>query len=770
MANREKKISIGGKKPSSLSLSSSPLPPSPVPSATNEESVTTPTNEEAPKLTPIKNTKVSRKIKKPVSKKIINKALGLTPKPRGRPKKINTLINDPNKSVDVSVKKVRIRNGVKKTLVKKVKQEDDGPPVLEPIFPVEVNEKKRKKRVKTEYDSTSDMSEISTKVIKPRKKKIKLDNNDKESIEDVMNDLKNLIKTNDMKQDSDSVVKVVTKKRVRKPKLDTPKKRSVKKINTEANLSPIDTNSKLIDTLDLNVNKVKKVTKKIRRHSIEKIPLEKNDPNTKVPNIFSNMPRSVSPKGKRGPKPKQSLEHLTSKRQSPYRTRSDLPSRILRNGKHTKLKDAGLFDGVDVVRRRRRLCSDYSGSEISISKLSGYESDSSFSDLASVGNIETAERECDTKIEVKKEILDTITDLQENLNIDMNEPIKVKKSLSTETTTNGSLDDNFMDTNSNLCTDNKDSDTSSNTKVINPLYNPALAKDLNLKVPEKSIILDIMKHKFNENVSLKETSVDKEETILKVGEEDEEDVIENLEEINEKTTTEEINEEALLQGSASEEETGEETLKLEELSVTKFYGNEDSVESELVEEIENSEKLQETEALENRTVDGIEEEEEADTEEEPEEMKTQADSLPNEQIQMEVKSDIVDSQIDKTENSSNNVTETLESTTTDSQEDLTVKENILQALGLQSLRAAEEAKQKQKEKVTIKNDNYTGTLKTVIKLNRLEKKKGRNPVKMTLQKTKKSSSTSAIKEQEDFKCDDDVYKIMKEVRLNNNNL
>lgn len=79
-------------------------------------------------------------------------------------------------------------------------------------------------------------------------------------------------------------------------------------------------------------------------------------------------------------------------------------------------------------------------------------------------------------------------------------------------------------------------------------------------------------------------------------------------------------------------------------------------------------------------------------------------------------------------------------------------------MGLQSLRAAEEAKQKTKEKPAPKSDSYTGTLKTVIKINR-DKKKGRNSFKMTLQKNK-GKATSTVVEQP---ASDENYEIMKEV-------
>lgn len=66
---------------------------------------------------------------------------------------------------------------------------------------------------------------------------------------------------------------------------------------------------------------------------------------------------------------------------SPYTTRSDSPARMLRNGKHRKLKDFHLLEGLENPKRRRRVHSDLSESA---NKLSGYESDSSYSDMASL--------------------------------------------------------------------------------------------------------------------------------------------------------------------------------------------------------------------------------------------------------------------------------------------------------------------------------------------------------------------------------------------------
>lgn len=79
-------------------------------------------------------------------------------------------------------------------------------------------------------------------------------------------------------------------------------------------------------------------------------------------------------------------------------------------------------------------------------------------------------------------------------------------------------------------------------------------------------------------------------------------------------------------------------------------------------------------------------------------------------------------------------------------------------MGLQRLQDAEQNRQKSKDKAVMKIDNYTGTLKTVIKINR-DKKKGR---KTSAHKIKAKSN------EEEFHIEDDSprehYKIVKEVR------
>lgn len=100
----------------------------------------------------------------------------------------------------------------------------------------------------------------------------------------------------------------------------------------------------------------------------------------------------------------------------------------------------------------------------------------------------------------------------------------------------------------------------------------------------------------------------------------------------------------------------------------------------------------------------------------------------------------------------------------ESPEERIQKESHLKTLGLLTHQAAEEAtieKQKQREKIKAskgkKNSEYTGTLKTVIKLHRgnNDKKKGNQPLKMTLHKGRakngsdKSDSHSTANSEED---------------------
>lgn len=131
---------------------------------------------------------------------------------------------------------------------------------------------------------------------------------------------------------------------------------------------------------------------------------------------------------------------------------------------------------------------------------------------------------------------------------------------------------------------------------------------------------------------------------------------------------------------------------------------------------------------------------------------------------------------DKDENLENS--KATENVAEESPEELAQKENILnvsfyfyifynvlcdvsccQALGLQSMRAVKESvpPKKKGKASTSKGDAYTGTLKTVIKIN---KKKGKNSFKMTLQKHKGKIDP-------EHSGGEEGYKIMKEVKCFN---
>lgn len=105
-------------------------------------------------------------------------------------------------------------------------------------------------------------------------------------------------------------------------------------------------------------------------------------------------------------------------------------------------------------------------------------------------------------------------------------------------------------------------------------------------------------------------------------------------------------------------------------------------------------------------------------------------------------------------------------------ENQAIKESILNALGLQSLKAAAEAKVAHKSRRGMaKTDPYTGTLKTVIKLNRSPgQKKGRGQLKMTFQKSKGKGASTYSNGNDGFgdaagssPDDNTYYKVMTEV-------
>ncbi|XP_028133644.2 uncharacterized protein LOC114328850 isoform X2 [Diabrotica virgifera virgifera] len=455
----------------------------------NEASADTPKSAGTPKS-------IGKRIAKNNPKNIVKKPLlGVTLKAKGRkPLKLNPLAKAALHSTkSAESKKKLLKNGVKEKRFRKrklnQKESEDNPPVLEPIFPLDENVKKQPKKggrpKKRETQSeTTELLDVDAIKVEPEDPTQKDTNNvppvpkqgkkrgrkpkvQKETIEDVMKDLSFLIKAEDIKTEVDDLSEssksdIITKpkKNIKKIKLDLLNSNITKKENLENAPVKFDSSAeKIIEMLDLNVATLKKKNPSIRRrHSIEKCPFSQGD-TTDTLNIFNHLPRSLSPRAKRKGKAEG-----TSNRSSPYSTRSDSPARILRNGKQRKLK-LGLLDGLDLeVKKRRRLGSEM-GSEIGF-KLSGYESDSSFSDLSSVHGTESNE--------ALKDETDT------------------KPSISTAS--NGPIDSlALVDTNSN--------------------YNNVTIKTESNILPEKDALLDIMKQAFNE-VDLKKSTKFKVGTVV----------------------------------------------------------------------------------------------------------------------------------------------------------------------------------------------------------------------------------------------------------------
>lgn len=102
----------------------------------------------------------------------------------------------------------------------------------------------------------------------------------------------------------------------------------------------------------------------------------------------------------------------------------------------------------------------------------------------------------------------------------------------------------------------------------------------------------------------------------------------------------------------------------------------------------------------------------------------------------------------------------------ESPEERIQKESHLKTLGLLTHQAAEEAsieKQKQREKFKVskgkKNSEYTGTLKTVIKLHRgnNDKKKGKQSLKMTLHKGRAKNGSDKSDSHSNANSEEDTY-------------
>lgn len=548
-----------------------------------------------------------------------------------------------------------------------------------------------------------------------------------ESLEDVMQDLSSLI-TNNTKQEPEDTTppEVVQKpKKYSKKQLDALKKKLLKKENIENTLKKMDSStSNVIDMLDLNVRKLVSKPVKKRRHSIEKYPLETfGAPNIAQLTIFNNLPRSISPRAKRSSKIRQSVDNL-SRRSSPYTTRSESPARILRNGKHRKLKDLNLLEGLDIqqYKRRRRLCSDFSGSELSVSKVSGYDSDSSFSDLSSLHGTESS----DVKdVETKKEEVDG--DIKNSPADSAAFQAVIKPNISNTPPKNGITEN--TDTNSNLYNDIKppkdQKEPQGDNQIKDTIVDSAaafedLAVNPSLKVPEKSIILNIMKQTFNfTETTSEEANTDKDKRTTRAS------TRKSVKAAEDTTMTTPV-----------ETEESKTQPMIEEVKKEVVAENDQTDIEATTQETEANEIKQEPQKFES---DEEKEAKDAEAKEEEQEHVTEMETAEIEASTLTL-----------------NKVEIVETP-----ENLAIKENILQALGLRSLKAAAQAKIKEKERWT-RNDSssYTGTLKTVIKINRCEKKKGKNSLKMTLQKNKgRTSDGDACKSE-----NESGYKIMKEVR------
>ncbi|KAB0799077.1 hypothetical protein PPYR_06957 [Photinus pyralis] len=697
MAGREKKIAVGRKQSTSSPVPSKESTPEAskltvVKTESNQsEDVSTKPTKAAATKSGIKSVSVknasalSKKITKTVGRKAIGKALTLNIKAREKKNvKIKqqiakTLLNNAKNNLE-GKKAALLQNGVKPKRVRRKKIEIEmerrrleearlanlenvvsDPSVEKKIVkkrikkvPAGDNTKKAKVETTNDYSSVDEtinsilsqiVAEEDAKIAKKQKlKKPKMDTAE-ESIEDVVKDLTYLLKADEIKQEEDLKTETVRAKRpsTRKPKSDVAKKRVVKKESQANQLDEItlDASAKhLIDMLDLSVDKANQLLLPTspRRHSIEKCSVDIKNTVDGVGNL-----RAPTPRSKRTLKVRQSVDaKLTN-------ARSDIVP-VLRNGKNRK----NSLSNSTESRKRKRLGSDLSGSEKSVSKLSGYESDSSFNDVASGDKM-------DQKDEQFK--LDSADNSQRN----SGPKTEVDSSL------NGYEEDNIKkedvtDSNSNVCSDMKTEVPEESLYILNNEEIRHYNGGVSSKVPEKSIILNKMKQTFNDVIS----------------------------EDQDKQT---VNVPNKPPDSASVQVT-----------TSTFYGHLTN-KSDII--CDNTEKT-EDQTLED---ENIKSDDDNTVEQIAADCASIIASLEEEEEDCIDASQKVDvgAPLNKDENVEN----------------LTLKGDILQALGLQSLKEAEEAKKEKPSK-----SDYTGTLKTVIKLNRGEKKKGRGSFKLTLQKHK----------------------------------
>ncbi|XP_045480002.1 uncharacterized protein LOC123684682 isoform X2 [Harmonia axyridis] len=798
MATKERKVSIGRRQ---QTASPSPKDLRSTPEQTVKNDATVDSQKVAPQKTKtITKTALVRKLTKGQKKKNQKKKLSikLTSKAarKAKQKITKSLIN----TAKVLEAKKLLKNG---KVVQKKEEEEFDSHILEPIFPeeTELDKKPKNKRivrnpvarkVKTEVEDPEICSDSSTNSVKySRKSKNSIKNDEidtiKETIEGVISGF--TLRPEEIKKEPDYLSEssrsdIIKPKRLTKKQKLSLLQKEIKKENIENAFTIIgQSDQKIIDMLDLNVLKVKKTypTQK-RRHTIEKFPMDSDYPGIEdfpplIP--FSGIPQS--PKNKR--KPRSCVE---TKVLNPYTIRP--PARMLRNGKQRRMKEH-LLEGLDDRRKKRRLCSEVVGSEVS--KLSGYDSDSSFSDLVPLSGAEI-----DLKsVEVKKEQIENHTNLTLSANI--------RKSLSVE---NQSY---CTDSNSNLCDDPsvQENKNIENLKQVTML-NEDLYPNPSAKVPEKLLILDIMKQNFNEKVDLiNENNAPKvQQTQNKLspivveekesGQKKMSDIISKIvetmgsEEFTATINTTEEGPAVVMQNGDIREnilwENQKDTVK-EVSSPPEQQPVEEQLNENIPDEVMplNDQITENVSVIENDVVM----EDKAITEEDKEPLEQKltpeaSETLAEPEVPPVVSANIPFEAVAGPSSAKEYSPPTFEAVAGPSsakeysppalepdcclpstlkvleqvsEEEAAIKESILNALGLQSLKAAEEARLREKEKPAgATKPEYTGTLKTVIKLNRDSKKKGKNhPLKMTLQKNKGKNGEGTSGTQDD-------YKIMKE--------
>ncbi|CAH1962209.1 unnamed protein product [Acanthoscelides obtectus] len=636
---------------------------------------------------------------------------------------------------------------------------------------------------KEESPAPSDVTDVSNQELPKQVKKSRLRRakTETETLEDVMNDLSFLIKQ-EVKTEPDYMSEsgksdsttLKPKKLTKKQRIELLKQSIVKKENLENTLSKLDAaGQKVIDMLDLNVKNIKKVADVKRRHSIEKFPIG-SEP-TELPLAFFGpltLPRSGSPRSRGG----------IRRKASPYSTRSDSPARKLRSGRPRK--NMGLLDGLEETRKRRRLCSDLSTGDLSTSKVSGYESDnSSFSDMTSTQSSDQLDTKepCDDKQTASNgpiSIIDTNSNLCDNLNELKTNSVEENLNFNTETSEKVPHKSIILDIMKKTFNEMGANETHIDTMETTKFYGKSTTERTEvLAKPEDEKGIQSRVEDAEEKIEQPSACAEERE-IIEPGEPNEVQEDEPMEQIEppelseQNVTLEDAQQAVPMEKPHTPESIGPPELvesihaSIEPHTVTEqesFTGSdmvgaptipeEAPVLERAVQEQEFS--TQESHDMEidtecnNKDVEHREKKTHTDCHEAS--LKSSEDSVEEELIDDAAKKDeeidlengantsVGNMEVDRTAatveetdrnkediiGSCSKMTENNEAV--ESEEDVPDEYNILKALGLQSLRAAAQDKQKPKP-TDVKGDVYTGTLKTVIKINRDKRKGGRKVV------------------------------------------